>query len=393
MLNNYTNPRNLQGGMGEAPLNKMGLKTTVNPRMASADSDLPYASEYATPYMHMIMTSEGVKPVQCRIPAHNECAIVDWVNFTIGSETFGDHFLDIDPDVYDEERWMEIIFQLEPYLEHIFGFSTTRHNPYSKNFYKQHYVLGDNMGFVCVGGQRNTLLIMLSGTGCTFAKEGWEKRLYTFLTTLAKRPKLTRIDLAHDDFEGKYVNVDWANLQDSIGGFQCSNRAPNVEHKGNWKRPNGRGRTIYVGSRESGKLLRGYEKGKHEGDPDDNWNRLEVEFKSSDRVLPFDMLLAPSDYLIGAYPCLSILDEHRQPQRIETASRTAQININSGIQNIQDQYGKYINVLRQIYSPEEIVSMICNPDPLSRPKRWEFALTSFDIFNHFRLKGQSYDPV
>lgn len=392
MTNNCTKPRNQQWGMGEAPFNKMGLKTQVNPRMASADYDLPYQSEFSTPYMHMIMTNDGVKPVQCRMPAQNECAIVDWVNFTCGIETFGDQFLDDDMDSYDEERSMEVIFALQPYLEHIFGFSTTRHNPYPKNFYKEHYVLGDNMGLVCIGGQRNTILVMLSGSGCTFAKEGWEKRLYNFLN-VAKRPKLTRIDLAHDDFEGKHTNVDWANLQDSIGGFQCSNRPPNVEHKGNWKRPNGRGRSIYVGSRESGKMLRGYEKGKHEGDSDSLWTRLEVEFKNSDRVLPFDMLLAPSDYMIGAYPCLCILDEHRQPQRIETASRTAQININSGIQNIQDQYGKYINVLRQIYSADEIVSMLCSPDPLSRPKRWEYALISFDIFNNFRLKGQSYDAV
>ncbi|MFX6941460.1 replication initiation factor domain-containing protein, partial [Acinetobacter baumannii] len=83
--------------------------------------------------------------------------------------------------------------------------------------------------------------------------------------------KLTRVDIAHDDFGGKKINVDWGNMQDGLGGFSCGNRMPNIEHKGNWKRPNGKGRTLMVGARESGKMLRLYEKGRAEGDPNDNW--------------------------------------------------------------------------------------------------------------------------
>ncbi|MFX7879297.1 replication initiation factor domain-containing protein, partial [Acinetobacter baumannii] len=78
--------------------------------------------------------------------------------------------------------------------------------------------------------------------------------------------------------------VDWGNMQDGLGGFSCGNRMPNIEHKGNWKRPNGKGRTLMVGARESGKMLRLYEKGRAEGDPNDNWQRAEVEFESIDRV-------------------------------------------------------------------------------------------------------------
>ncbi|MDO7293926.1 replication initiation factor domain-containing protein, partial [Acinetobacter baumannii] len=71
-----------------------------------------------------------------------------------------------------------------------------------------------------------------------------------------------------------------------------------------------------VGARESGKMLRLYEKGRAEGDPNDNWQRAEVEFKSIDRVLPFDMLLAPSEYFIASYPCFAFLSEDIQPARI-----------------------------------------------------------------------------
>lgn len=83
-------------------------------------------------------------------------------------------------------------------------------------------------------------------------------------SNIAKRAKLTRIDLAHDDFDGSHISVDWADEQDNDSikgtGFQNGARKPNVEHKGNWKRPNGRGRTLNIGSRESGMYVRDFTK-------------------------------------------------------------------------------------------------------------------------------------
>lgn len=53
------------------------------------------------------------------------------------------------------------------------------------------------MGQICIGGQRNTILVMLSDKAVhLLPKVG--KTAYTFLTNIAKRAKLTRIDLAHD---------------------------------------------------------------------------------------------------------------------------------------------------------------------------------------------------
>lgn len=376
MIKNNTNTPILQWGLESlsTPTNKMGV-TVSAARMDSADWDLqtPFARTNPVPYMHMVKTSTGIKPVQCRLPADNEIAVVDWVNFTIGIETLGDRFLYND-DVTEERLWAEAVQHYDDVLEHIFGFSTSAQNKSGRNFYKMSYELGNGMGLVCVGGQRNTILVMLSGKGCAFAKEGWEKRLYTFLTTLAQRAKLTRIDLAHDDFDGHRVNVDWGNYQDDLGGFQCGNRAPNIEYKGNWKRPNGRGRTLNIGSRESGKYLRLYEKGRAEGDPEDNWQRAEVEFKAVDRILPFDMLLAPSEYFIASYPCFQDLAEHLQPARIETLKKNASISLNAAISTMKHQYGKYINLFKQIFEPEELINLISHSDSLAYPKRMDHVL-------------------
>lgn len=369
-----SNTASLQWGL-KTPSNKMGEKLNQPSRMDTTDWDLelPFARENPVPYMHMISTSSGAKPVQCRLPADNEIAVVDWVNFTIGIETVGDRFLNTE-DSTDENRWMNTIIAFDEHLEHIFGFSTTSQNKSGRNFYKQSYVLGQDMGLVCIGGQRNTILVMLSGKGCAFAESGWEKRLYTFLTNIAKRAKLTRIDLAHDDFDGKHINVDWGNYQDDIGGFQCGNRAPNIEYKGNWKRPNGRGRTLNIGSRESGKYLRLYEKGRAEGDPDDNWQRCEVEFKAVDRILPFDMLLAPSEYLLSAYPCFKDIAPHIQPARIETLKKNSTISAKAAIETIKRQYGKYINLFKQVFEPEELINLISHTDQFAYPKRLDHVL-------------------
>lgn len=377
MINKQPIPTIEWGGMENliTPNNKMGV-TNFDSRMDTADWDLitPFAREFATPYMHMVSTSSGIKPVQCRLPADNEISIIDWVNFTCGIEGISENLLDEDEYILDEHRWSRAVELFNENLEHIFGFTTTSKNNSGRNFYKESYVLGEDMGLLCIGGQRNTILIMINGKGCTFAKEGWEKRLYTFLSNCAARPKLTRVDLAHDDFDGTKINVDWGNMQDGLGGFQLGNRAPNIEHKGNWKRPNGRGRTLNIGSRESGKYLRLYEKGRAEGDPDDNWQRAEVEFKSVDRILPFDMLLAPSEYFIAAYPCFLFLAEDKQPARIETIVKTAKINAKAAIENLKHQYGKYINVFKQVFEPEELINLISCSDPLAYPKRLDHVL-------------------
>ena len=371
------NPTVLSGGLKNkavsTPINKMGVtKFDTQPQ----DADLPIFqhSLYTIPRTHMILTNDGVKHVEYRMPAENEIAVIDWVNFTFGIETMGDKYWQEDEYILDTHRYTAAIDSLEADLEHIFGFTTSSCRNSGLNFYQQSYVLGEDFGFICIGGQRNTVLIMINGRGCNFAKSGWELRLYNFLVTKAKRPKLTRVDIAHDDFEGKHISVDWGNMQDGLGGFQLGNRAPNIEHKGNWRRPNGKGRTLCIGSRDSGKYLRLYEKGRAEGDPNDNWQRAEVEFKSIDRVLPFDMLLAPSEFFIAAYPCFRDLAQHLQPERIETISKTAQINFQTAIENLKHQYGKYINIFKEVFEPEELINLISCPDPLAYPKRLDHVL-------------------
>jgi hypothetical protein len=94
-------------------------------------------------------------------------------------------------------------------------------------------------------------MVMLSGQGCQNAVAGWEKRLFHFLTNVAIRPSISRIDLAHDDIDGAYLSVDWAYDQYALGGYtqKAGGRPPNIERIGNWTRPTGKGRTLTIGFR------------------------------------------------------------------------------------------------------------------------------------------------
>ena len=57
---------------------------------------------------------------------------------------------------------------------------------------------------------------MLSGQGCMMGDYGWQNRLYNFLRS-AQGAKITRLDLAHDDYEGTYLDIDDLNERESMG--------------------------------------------------------------------------------------------------------------------------------------------------------------------------------
>lgn len=193
-----------------------------------------------------------------------------------------------------------------------------------RDFY-QHTVLitnadGVEMGYASAGNdrQRGTVCVNISGAGCTFADAGWEARVESYIRELDG--KLTRIDLALDFFEGE-TDVDEALECYKAGEFDFQNRRPSNEQAGDWI--NGQARTFYVGRRQSGKLLRAYEKGHKYGDMTDGWCRVEVEFRNHERVLPLDMLARPAAFFAGAYAYCELLLHKIDGVRIKVGEATA----------------------------------------------------------------------
>jgi phage replication initiation protein len=314
----------------------------------------------------LVMTDSGkTKTILVRRPSASQSCVIDWINFTVLENTF---FKTARQTLITDEQ---IIEEASRQLEKIFGFGITEKRDRGMNFYRDSWVLGDGMGFVCFGGQRETMLVTLTGQGCQNAVTGWERRLFSFLTKIAMRPSISRIDLAHDDIDGAYLSVDWAYDQYDLGGYtqRAGGRPPNIERVGNWTRPTGKGRTLTVGLRTSSKFCRFYEKGKKEGDKTSGWCRCEVEFKNTNTVIQFEVLLSPTDFFAAAYPCFSSFVHIETPQRMDVKIKAAQITIDACIEVTKHQFGKYIRVFRELWGDKEALDRICNDADDYWPKR------------------------
>lgn len=343
---------------GKSPINNMGEN---------------FGNAESLEAVELVITESGkTKIAMLKRPGNKDVCVIDWINFTVLEDTWfktaREHLICND----------QIIIEASRHLEKIFGFGITSKRDGGMNFYRESWVLGDDMGFVCFGGQRATMLITLTGQGCTNALDGWQNRLFKFLCETAIRPQISRIDLAHDDLEGAYLSVDWAESQWANGGYTArrGGRPPSIECVGNWHRPNGAGRTLYIGTRTSGKFCRFYEKGKKEGDQNSPWCRCEVEFKASDRIIPLDILTDPSSYFVGAYPCFAEFAQYASPRRLELKQKTAEIVVEAAVRVAKHQFGKYLTVFRGIFeSDKATLDAVCNPDENAWPRRLK-ALTS-----------------
>jgi phage replication initiation protein len=248
-------------------------------------------------------------------------AFIDWLTVTFpDSAIHPDNGWSCLPPVVDEH----FAIALAERLQRILGFGIFEKRKNGHKFYLHSWSLGEDgrFGFIAIGGQRQTVLFELTGEGCMHAKPGWEAEMYDFLTSgELLTPKITRVDLTHDDHEGRY-NVDRAFDDWSNDRFKLPQapQSPAMAQFGNWGRPDGRGRTVTIGRRLSGKFLRVYEKGKQLGDRESSWTRIELELKAEDRVIPFDVLTRPGEYLAASYPALGFLNA--QQTRIATVRHT-----------------------------------------------------------------------
>jgi DNA relaxase NicK len=180
---------------------------------------------------------------------------------------------------------------------------------------------GKEVASVSGGGenQRETFCLTLKGEACTFARPGWEKRLYEWLAPL--EPRVTRIDLARDFLNGE-VAMEEVEGHYFGGSFDYRNRRPSYTRHGSGDshaKEVGHSRTFQVGQRESGKLMRAYEKGHAFKMMSDMWLRVEVELRNVNRIVPFDALIRPADFFAGAYDfCQMVLDVKPVAERIAT---------------------------------------------------------------------------
>lgn len=252
-----------------------------------------------------------------------QAAIVDYLNCSFNFEKIS----------------LEVFFSnLLPILGYSFSPALDR----SKGIYgyKHSFQLGETAAIFAYGGNRGTGFLSLSGECCHRIPD-WP-RLVDFLESNLKA-HITRWDGAYDDFEGKH-SVDNALRMYKEGLFNNGGRKPLMNQAGNWDEPDGRGRTLYIGSSDNGKMARIYEKGMQLGTPFHPWVRWEVQLGNRDRIIPWDAVLQPGKYLAGSYiKALSWISE--QQSRICTLKKTSEIGYESLTHWASVAYGKHINAM------------------------------------------------
>lgn len=146
--------------------------------------------------------------------------------------------------------------------------------------------------------QDKTIHVNLQGMACTFAESGWRDRIADICEDL--EGTLTRCDLALDFFDGFEGGIQkvWDQYRDGV--CNVNGRKLKFNIVGDWE--NNNNRSIYIGSRESGKVTNVYEKGDQlYGEKyGSEWIRAELRYGNQDRVLSVDMLRRPADFFAGA---------------------------------------------------------------------------------------------
>ncbi len=280
----------------------------------------------------------------------SDSAFIDQISFSFHEQTFWDKY-GVRVSLLDDEDFIRTASML---AEEIFGFGITKESLGSGGrFYERCWLMGTAdvlYGRVHFGGQNQTMLFELTATGCGAAKSGWESRLYGFLSS-AVRPKITRVDVAKDFFSGEY-HPNQAREDRNAGLFTCHHVKPKGECIGSdWEESDEakmtKGKTYGVGSRESSKYVRIYEKGKQLGDKTSPWVRFEIEFKSKDIVIPFEVLQSPGEYFGGAYPICERFSE--QATRIHAVKKHSEISAVNYLEWVKKQFGRAANGLKFIF--------------------------------------------
>lgn len=171
--------------------------------------------------------------------------------------------------------------------------------------------------------QNETIHVNVMGTACTFAAPGWNQKIADLVDETDA--VLTRADLALDFFDGYRGGIDQVRQDYRDGLTNVGGRKLKFNMVGDWE--NGHDRSIYIGSREAGKVTNVYEKGDQlYGDKaGSEWIRFELRYGNKLRVLSSDMLRRPDDFFAGAsdwhqYVYLAV-GQIASPQTVKTTPR------------------------------------------------------------------------
>ena len=273
----------------------------------------------------------------------------------------------ISGDIEEYERYKEQVRKqlaeyysdvLKRFTDQVLGFELSPMRGRGLHGYKDSMTIkanGIEVGYVGIGGQRDTVYFQISGTGCkylfahisAFALHHWLSKVLTVT-------KLSRIDLAYDDFDSNF-DCAFASKAYKDGFFSSGQggRPPvfGVHHK---FRYDANGAVIFdaemisVGQRTSNVYWRVYNKKLEQGIENDDlsWYRNEVELKKWD----VDVLLNPAAAFAGLCPFAAQLDLDKGVKtRAMTKAKEACLELASRARHVRRSAGKALHDILEIF--------------------------------------------
>ncbi|WP_434668207.1 replication initiation factor domain-containing protein [Aeromonas sp. NJAU223] len=261
-------------------------------------------------------------------------------------------------------------------------------------------------GLIGWGAANHGCMVSFSGVGCAALD------LQALHDVISHVPgiRITRVDLALDDYQGETISYLEAVESAKAGKFhpqrgkapcwmaiESGEFVPVEVAKGIVKRYGlkpSKGCSFYVGSRINGKCARIYEKGKQMQSADfPNWVRAEGELHNKDRVIPLDVLINPDPYFAGMYPQFAswleqIAQVENEPIRITTFKNRFKTSRDNAVFNMSRMAGRLVNWLANIegLSPDKIVNQLtAHLEPLDIPARLRMPLPPDIISGDYML--------
>lgn len=296
-------------------------------------------------------------------------ALIDWLGFSVHCEGSVLAFLKDDPSAF-ARRLVQSVFPDSPFVV-----MDVEHR--GKNGYTSTAVItvaGNHAGFVALGGNRNTVNVQLSGVGCAAVRD-W----YTAAAKLqACAAKITRVDLAFDDYRGQHIDLNRWEAMARSGAIRASNGPAPA-----WRVYEGAdSKTVYVG-RKGSKELCVYEKGKQLGETHSPWLRAEVRIWAEDRVIPYAVLTQCLSFLRAAYNVLAELPGD-VCTRIKTVKRTVEAKAKAAIAWAHRAVGPLIYVLQRALGKDRAADILFSDvRRFAVPRRFD-GFTRDALDHHFR---------
>jgi len=320
------------------------------------------AEESPGDFHRIVLTDSGPKIVPLQRPVKQEKCVIDYFSFTVHesvlrrispeSKPFTDEEYLMVWAQYCASALLRLRCKIKVNRGGMHGFSdSARVGEYAT---------------VGSGGEHSLLFVQFSGHAFACADAEFPQRLYQFIQA-SRSVNVTRIDIAYDDFAGETFRVRDFPAMWNRGEFNVhrSPRPPKLDLRGDWARDDvhSSGLTAYIGARESGKFLRGYEKGKHLGDKESPWVRVELELRGDVFMLVPEMLIRPTSFFIAAYPALVKVAYSGEVSRLHRIVKEGMQTVERVLDVIQTQYGAYLHVLRAEFFGKDDSSLL---DRISR---------------------------